>query len=84
MANAGNFKVPDQLPEWFKMLRNESELSSRDVVNLFGFASADSLHDKHFPSPDRVSYGSSGVRRRVWKVSTLKREIARRREANCQ
>ena len=84
MANAGNLKVPDTLPEWFNTLRNESELSSRDVANLFGFASADSMHGKHFPSPDRIWYGSNGVRRRAWKVSTLKREIARRRELKCQ
>ena len=50
-------KRPTELPEWFKLMALDATLDIHEVIALFGYANANSLHravsGRHFPKPDK-------------------------------
>lgn len=70
------------VPEWFNILRSDAQLTSKDVAEIFGFASVQSVHasvrDGCFPKADYTHHGYRLTTAR-WFKSTIVKEIKRRK-----
>lgn len=75
------------IPAWLNEVNQKSFLNARDVASLFGYRSVYMLtYDikcGRFPHPDQVTNCWNSHRRRLWLVTTVKKEV-RRRNANGQ
>jgi hypothetical protein len=68
-------KFPTEIPEYFQHLKKDSLLCSKDLVIVFGYSSAETLHnsvrDGVFPKPDRVKNISRAKNKYFWHVKTI-------------
>ena len=78
-------KRPTELPEWFKLMALDATLDTHEIITLFGYANANSLHRAvsggHFPKPDKGKPRTTkqGVNQLVcWSKRLVLTELRRR------
>ena len=68
-------KFPTEIPEYFQYLKKDSLLCAKDLTKLFGYSTADTLHnsvkDGVFPKPDCIKNINKRSTRNFWTIQTI-------------